>query len=389
MLILVANLGSTSFKFKVLDMDKNGEVVAWGSAERLVGEHARTSMGLEILNAQIEMDGMPATHSSVIEALNYAFSSHKLEIDAIGFKAVHGGPISGAVKVDAHVLDTMQQFADIAPAHNPPYIAAMKAFAAKLPGVPQVACFETAFHQTIPLSRQVYGIPWDWTEKLGIRRYGFHGASHRYIATRAKELIPSARKIVSCHLGGSSSITAIEDGKSVATSMGLTPQTGLLQNNRVGDFDTFALQKLLKQGLGVDDVLKKLGKEGGLLGISGVSNDMRDIEKAAAEGNERAKLAIDAFAEGIRHYLGAYLVALGGIDALIFTGGIGENGVAFREQVCANLGFAGVKLDAEKNKSRAKEAKINSDDSSAQIWIIPTNEELIVARQTKEVLRGS
>jgi acetate kinase len=280
----------------------------------------------------------------------------------------------------------MQQFADIAPAHNPPYIAAMKAFAAKLPSVPQVACFETAFHQTIPLARQVYGGPWEWTEKLGIRRYGFHGASHRYIATRAKAVIPEARRVISCHLGGSSSICAIKDGQSVATSMGLTPQTGLLQNNRTGDFDTFALLKLLKTGLSVDDVLKKLGKEGGLLGISGVSNDMRDIRAAAAEGNERAKLAIDAYIEGIKHYVGAYVVALGGLDAIVFTGGIGENDIALRKTVCDSLGFLGLALDEQANQTRGKEAKLSKPDSKVQAWILPTNEELIVARQTQETL---
>jgi acetate kinase len=262
----------------------------------------------------------------------------------------------------------------------------MKAFAEKLPGVPQVAAFETAFHQTIPASRSTYAIPYEWTEKLGIRRYGFHGASHRYIATRVAELVPHARRVISCHLGGSSSITAIESGKSIATSMGLSAQTGLPQNNRVGDFDTFALLKLLNQGLTVDDVLKKLGKEGGLLGISGVSNDMRDIEKAAAEGNQRAKLAIDTYVESIRHYLGAYLVALGGCDVIAFTGGIGENGAAIRQAVCRGLGFAGIELDEERNKTRGKEAKISLDSSGTQIWIVPTNEELIVARQTQQVL---
>lgn len=369
MLILVANLGSTSFKYRVLDSDANYAEVARGGYER------------------IGQPGEPyTTHGDVTDVI---LKSLPRSPDAIGFKAVHGGPISGAVRVDQRVIDTMQQFADIAPAHNPPYIAAMKAFAQKLPNVPQVACFETAFHQTIPLARQVYGIPWEWTDKLGIRRYGFHGASHRYIAMRVKELVPSARKIISCHLGGSSSMTAILDGKSVATSMGLTPQTGLLQNNRTGDFDTFALQKLLKQGLSTDDVLKKLSKEGGLLGISGVSNDMRDIDTAAREGNERAKLAIDAFAEGIRHYLGAYLVALGGVDVIAFTGGIGENQVALREKVCASLDFAGIKLDAEKNKQRAIETRISAEDSKAQVWIVPTNEELVVARQTADVLSAS
>jgi acetate kinase len=369
MQILVANLGSTSFKFKVLDSDRSFEVVARGGYER------------------IGQPGAPyATHGDVIDVILKELPKPP---DAVGFKAVHGGPISGAVRVTDDVIATMQQFADIAPAHNPPYIAAMKAFAARLPGVPQVAAFETAFHQTIPAYRQVYAIPSEWTEKLGIRRYGFHGASHRYIATRAKEVAPQARKVISCHLGGSSSICAILDGRSVGTSMGLTPQTGLPQNNRVGDFDTFALQRLLKQGLSVDDVLKKLGKEGGLLGISGVSNDMRDIEKAAAEGNAKAKLAVDAYVDSVRHYVGAYLVALGGCDLLSFTGGIGENGAAIRQAICRDLGFAGVVLDEQKNNVRGQETRLDAASSKAQIWILPTNEELIVARQTVGVLSGN
>lgn len=369
MIVLVANLGSTSFKYKLLDMSQDGEVLARGGYER------------------IGQAGAPyANHGEVIDVILKEIPNKP---DAIGFKAVHGGPISGAVRVTDEVIATMEQFADVAPAHNPPYIAAMRAFKEKLPKTPQVAAFETAFHQTIPLSRQVYGIPYEWTEKLGVRRYGFHGASHRYIATRVKELVPTAKRVISCHLGGSSSMCAIDNGKSVATSMGLTPQTGLLQNNRVGDLDTFALLKLLPQGLKVDEVLKKLGKEGGLLGVSGVSNDMRDIEKAAAEGNERAKLAIDAYVEGIRHYLGAYLVALGGCDVLVFTGGIGENGAAIREAVCRNLAFAGIVLDERKNQVRGREEKISAVESGVEIWIVPTNEELIVARQTEAVLTAN
>ncbi|HZZ45129.1 MAG TPA: acetate/propionate family kinase [Tepidisphaeraceae bacterium] len=369
MLVLVANLGSTSFKYKLLDMSQEGELIARGGYER------------------IGQAGAPyANHGAVIDAI---LKELPAKPDAIGFKAVHGGPISGAVRVTDDVLSTMENFADIAPAHNPPYIAAMRAFREKMPKTPQVAAFETAFHQTIPASRYVYGIPYDWTEDLGIRRYGFHGASHRFIATRVKELIPDARKIISCHLGGSSSMCAIENGRSVATSMGLTPQTGLLQNNRVGDFDTFALQRLLHHGLTVDEVLKKLGKEGGLLGVSGVSNDMRDIEAAASQGNPRAKLAIDAFVEGIRHYLGAYLVALGGCDVLVFTGGIGENGAGIRKAVCENLGFAGILLDEKKNQVRGKEEKISAVESNTEIWTLPTNEELIVARQTQAVLTAN
>src|SRR4051812_39473125 len=369
MLVLVANLGSTSFKFKLLDMEKNGDVIERGGYERIG-----------------QKDSPYATHGDVIDTI---LKECGQKPDAIGFKAVHGGPISGAVRVTDDVIHTMEQFADVAPAHNPPYIAAMRAFRDKLPGVPQVAAFETAFHQTTPLARQVYAIPHEWTETLGIRRYGFHGASHRYISWRVPELVGKerARRIISCHLGGSCSVTAIEDGKSVANSFGMTAQSGVLHNNRVGDFDAFALHKLIKQGLGLDEIFRRLGKEGGLLGLSGVSPDMRDVEKAAADGNARAKLAIDAFVESVRSFIGSYLVALGGCDLLAFTGGIGENGAAIRKDICRNLTWAGIELDPEKNNTRGSETKISTDRSRTQIWIIPTNEELIVARQTVEALK--
>ena len=369
MRVLVANLGSTSFKYKLLDMSRDGQQIARGGYER------------------IGQSGSPyATHGDVIDVILKEIGRPP---DAIGFKAVHGGPISGAVRVTDEVIAIQEQFADVAPAHNPPYIAAMKAFRQKLPEVPQVAAFETAFHQTIPLSRQVYAIPHEWTEELGIRRYGFHGASHRYIATRVAELLgpEKSRRIISCHLGGSCSICAIENGKSVANSFGMTAQSGVPHNNRVGDFDTFALLKLLKQGLNLEEIFQRLGKGGGMLGLSGVSPDMRDIEKAAEKGDARAKLAIDAFVESIRHFVGSYLVVLGGCDVLVFTGGIGENGVGIREAVCRNLDFAGIRLDSQRNQMRGSEIKISADSSPCQIWIVPTNEELIVARQTVEALK--
>jgi acetate kinase len=371
MLVLVANLGSTSFKFKLLDMERNGAEVARGGYERIG-----------------QKDAPYRTHGDVIDVILKEIGRKP---DAIGFKAVHGGPISGAVRVTNDVIATMEQFADVAPAHNPPYIAAMRAFREKLPTTPQVAAFETAFHQTIPLARQVYAIPHEWTEKLGIRRYGFHGASHRYIATRVPELVgkEKSRRIISCHLGGSCSICAIDHGKSVANSFGMTAQSGVPHNNRVGDFDTFALAKLTKQGLSLDEIFAKLGKEGGMLGMSGISPDMRDIEAAAAKGDARAKLALDAFVESVRGFIGQYLVALGGCDVLVFTGGIGENGVAIREAICDNLDWAGITLDPNKNAVRGKEVRISSVESDADIWIIPTNEELIVARQTMAVLNAN
>jgi len=371
MLVLVANLGSTSFKYKLLDMERGGAEIARGGYERIG-----------------QKDAPYQSHGDVIDVILKEIGRKP---DAIGFKAVHGGPISGAVRVTDEVIATMEQFADVAPAHNPPYIAAMRAFREKLPTTPQVAAFETAFHQTIPLARQVYAIPHEWTEKLGIRRYGFHGASHRYIATRVPELVGKerSRRIISCHLGGSCSICAIDHGKSVANSFGMTAQSGVPHNNRVGDFDTFALMKLTKQGLSLDEIFRKLGKEGGLLGMSGVSPDMRDVEAAAARGDQRARLAIDAFVESVRGFIGQYLVILGGCDVLAFTGGIGENGVALREAICRNLHWAGIVLDPHKNPVRGKEEKISSVESDTEIWIVPTNEELIVARQTVAVLNAN
>ncbi|HEX4056006.1 MAG TPA: acetate/propionate family kinase [Tepidisphaeraceae bacterium] len=370
MFILVANLGSTSFKYKLLDMDAEGAEAARGAYERIGQKDSPYKNHADVLDA-------------ILQSLPHA-------PDAIGFKAVHGGPISGAVRVNDEVIATMEQFSDVAPAHNPPYIAAMKAFRQKLPSVPQVAAFETAFHQTIPMSRQIYAIPHEWTEKLGIRRYGFHGASHRYIAMRVTDLLgrPAARRIISCHLGGSCSVCAIENGKSVACSFGMTVQSGLPHNNRVGDFDPFALTKLLKQGIALEDIFRRLAKEGGLLGMSGISPDMRDIERAAAT-DARAKLAIDAFVEAVRHYIGSFLVALGGCDVLAFTGGMGENAVAIRAAVCKDLDFAGLVLDPLKNQTRGQEACISKVESNGEIWVVPTNEELIVALQTESVLNAN
>ena len=285
----------------------------------------------------------------------------------------------------------MQDFADVAPQHNPPYIAAMKAFKAKLPNVPQVAAFETAFHQTIPLSRQVYGIPQKWIEDHGIRRYGFHGASHRYIATRMAEIDPSLKKIISCHLGGSCSICAIEDGNSVANSFGMTAQSGTFHASRVGDFDAFALLKLIQSGLSVDEIFKTLGKESGLKGLSGVSADMREVEVAAEKGNAQAQLALDAFVESCRHYVGSFLAALDGADAIVFTGGVGQFGKDVRTGICKELDFAGIALDSALNDAAkgSQETQLNKEGTPTQIWILPTNEELIVARQTVAVLENN
>jgi len=382
MIVLVANIGSTSFKFRVFDMRDEREL-ARGGVERIGSANAAAKVGERAWTGPI------ADHGEAIDRCLGLLPDPDVRIDAIGFKAVHGGPISGAVRVDDRVMATMTEFADVAPAHNPPYVAAMKAFAARRPDVPQVAAFETAFHQTIPPARTTYAVPWAWT-CAGVRRYGFHGASHRYIAVRtAERLARSDLRIISCHIGGSSSICAIDGGRSVANSFGTTPQSGLPHNNRVGDFDAYALLKVLPRfGLTLEQALAEMAKGGGLLGISGVSTDHRDVEQAAAKGNERAKLANDVLVEAVRHYVGAYLAAMNGADLLVFTGGIGENAAAFREQVCRDMDYAGIRLDGERNQVRGKEVTISADDSKVRIMVIPTNEELIVARQTRDVLKG-
>lgn len=399
MIVLVANLGSTSFKYKLFAMrDGSERVLAEGAADRIGQGRSAWSVTPAGADAKAKRSGVAdlADHGAAIELhLKELLAAGVLasisDLEAIGFKAVHGGPIAGAVRVNEHVLQIMEQFADVAPLHNPPYIAAMRAFGQVLPRVPQVAAFETGFHQTIPLKRQAYAIPHEWTENLGIRRYGFHGASHRYIATRMAELAPTAKRVISCHIGGSSSICAIENGQSVANSFGMTTQTGIPHAARVGDFDAFALLKLLKQGVDLDTIWKKLGKESGLLGMAG-SQDMREVEKAAAAGNARAQLAVDVFVEACRHYIGAYLAVLHGADALCFTGGIGQHGAAIRAAITTGLDYAGIALDPEKNQKAlgSAETRIDSQRPNAvQIWVLPTNEELIVARQTVQVLSES
>jgi acetate kinase len=393
MKILVCNIGSTSFKFKLYDMNDES-VLARGGCERIGGDGANWCV--QLASGHRAAATVPLKdHAAAIEACLAVLTSpadgclESLDdLAAIGYKAVHGGDIGHAVRIDDYVMAEMGRFSDVAPAHNPAYLAAMRAFADRLPRTPQVAAFETGFHHTIPPSRLTYGIPYEWTHELGVRRYGFHGASHRYIAVRTAEILDQDDlKIISCHLGGSSSICAIEGGRSVANSFGMTPQSGLPHNNRVGEFDTFALLKLLdKTPHDIKTLLNLMAKQGGLLGISGVSNDMRDIERAAAQGNERARLAIETFAEAVRHYIGAYLVAMNGADAIVFTGGIGENGVELRERVCANLEWFGIELDPERNKLRGAEGTISRPTSRVLIMIVPTNEELIVARQTKAVL---
>ncbi|MAE62777.1 MAG: acetate kinase [Phycisphaeraceae bacterium] len=390
MIILVANLGSTSFKYKLFDMaDGREQVLAQGAADRIgLGASA-----WHVAASDRQRDGTSdlADHAAAIELhlehlIELAIIDRIEQVEAIGFKAVHGGHLSGAVQIDEQVIEVMEAMSAVAPQHNPPYIAAMRAFKGQLPEVPQVAAFETGYHQSIPLARQLYGVPYEWVEKLGVRRYGFHGASHRYISTCMAQVQPDASCIISCHLGGSCSISALKDGASVGNSFGMTAQSGTFHSSRVGDFDVFILMMLLDAGIDLDTIWQKLGKEGGLLGLSGVSPDMREVEEAADAGNERARLAVDAFVESCRHYIGAYLAVLNGADALVFTGGIGQNGKRIRAAICADLDFAGIRIDPERNASTRGAEPTRIDAGPVPIWVVTTDEELIVARQTYQTL---
>jgi acetate kinase len=393
MKILVANLGSTSFKYRLFDMTDE-KVLARGGVERIGSNESKCFV--EVAGKREESTIAAKDHAVAVRLCLQQLTDKKClsnarELAAIGFKAVHAKGLTGVHRVDENVLAAMEAYNDIVPAHNPPYVTAMRLLSKELPEIPLVAAFETGFHETISPAEKNYAIPREWAEKHGIKRWGFHGASHRYIAERATTLIgnPDA-KIASCHLGGSSSLCAIKGGQSQATSMGMTPQSGLPQNNRVGDFDPFALPSLMREtGKSLENLLADLANRSGLEGLSGKSNDLRDVEIAAQAGDASSKLALDVYVASVRHYLGAYLLLLGGADAIVFTGGIGENSATMREAICRDLDWFGIHLNRLVNQSAKGEARIDGPNSRVQIWIMPTNEELIVARQTRDCLKGS
>ena len=394
MKILVANLGSTSFKYRLFDMADECQLVR-GGVERIGSPESRclvqTGDHRQELVAQVPDHGV-AVQMCLKQLADPESGCLKTasEVSAIGFKAVHGGTFSGVQRVNEAVLSAMEKMNRVAPAHNPPYIAAMRQMNEKLPGIPLVAAFETGFHATIPLPSRVYAVPFDWAEKYQIRRWGFHGASHRYIATRISELMGREKlRVISCHLGGSSSLCAISSGKSVGTSMGMSPQSGLPQNNRAGDFDPFAIPAVMQAtGKSLEQVLDDLAERSGLLGLSGTSGDVRDLEQAAAAGNERAAFALNAYIGSVRDYLGAYLVQLTGADVIVFTGGIGENSATIRAAACVGLDELGISIDRKKNHAAKGEVAIHAAKSRVQVWVVPTNEEIVVARQTKALLES-
>lgn len=369
MKILVANLGSTSFKYRLFDMADEREL-ARGGVERIgAADSAKDhAVAVRLCLEQLSARGVLKNPS---------------ELAAISFKAVHAKMMTGVCRVDERVLQRMEAYNDVAPAHNPPYVKAMRLLTKDLPQIPLVAAFETGFHQSIPRVHHLYAVPLDW-QGFGIRKWGFHGASHRYIAERTAELLGNPKaKIISCHLGGSSSLCAISEGCSRATSMGMSPQSGLPQNNRVGDFDVFALPEIMRvTGKTLEQVLEVLANQSGLFGLCG-HNDLRDIE---AESGPVSRQALEVYVAAIRHYLGAYLLLLNGADAIVFTGGIGENSSRIRQMVCADLDWFGIALDRFRNEMVKGEARIDVAGSRVQLWTMPTNEELIVARQAMQLL---
>ena len=373
---LIPNIGSTSFKYRVLDMP--GEVaLAQGRVERIGqpgGECADYLAAIRKCLAEIAGPDKPL--------------SSLAEIGAVGFKAVHAGLHNEPQIVDDEFLAAMEEFSFLAPAHNPPYIAAMKAFRQELPGVPLVAVLETGPYRFMDEAATTYAAPYEWRTKFGIRRYGFHGASHRSASERTQALLGRKNlRHISCHLGGSSSVAAFHSGVAVDVSMGASPQSGLPQNNRVGDIDVFAVLHMMKKlGLDPDQMADLLGCRSGLAGISGASGDLRDLIEAAAQGNHRCRLALDVFVRSIRHYVGAFLLELGGVDVLTFSGGIGENCVEIRAAVSKGLCGFGIELDEDRNKSLKGEGAISTEGSAVKVLVVPANEEIVVARETVAVV---
>jgi acetate kinase len=395
MKILVANLGSTSFKYRLFDLPSETQL-ARGGIDR-IGQSASACF-VEIGTAREESTLPVSDHAAAVKICLDALTHPKTgclksaaEVSAIGFKAVFAGKLSGVRIVDDALLAKMEELADIAPAHNPMYAKAMRQLRSAFPQIPLVAALETAFHDTIPEANRVYAIPYEWKDQYEVCRWGFHGASHRYLSTRIGQLLGrDDLRVVTCHLGGSNSLCAVKGGKSQANSLGMSPQTGLPHNNRVGDFDPFALPTLLrKTGKPLEQLLRELSSQGGLLGLSGLSQDVRDLEEAAAQGHARARLALDAFVTSFRHYLGGYFAVLGGADAVVFSGGIGENSRLIRREVCQQMEWAGIELDPARNESAQGEACLSAPTSRVQVWVIPTNEEIVVARQSVEALAAA
>jgi acetate kinase len=399
MLVLVVNAGSSSLKYQLIDMS-NEQVLAKGIAERIGAANGKDASlthettGKQKTTVTAEIPDHRKAMRLVFEALTDPVTGaiHDVsEIAAIGHRVVHGGEsFSGSVVINQEVLDTISRLSQLAPLHNPPNLMGIQAAMEVMPQ-PQIAVFDTAFHQTIPPHAYIYALPYELYSEHGVRRYGFHGTSHWYVAVRARKILEErglpADKIITCHIGNGVSFTAVKGGKSVDTSMGLTPVEGLVMGTRCGDIDPAIIPFLQKNlGYSADDIDDLMNKKSGLLGISGTSNDMRDIKASAESGQERSVLALKIFCYRARKYIGAYAAAMGGLDAVVFTAGIGEHEPTVRSAICDDLAFLGVKIDEEKNADCHHECDISAADARARVLVVPTNEELAIARETVKVV---
>ena len=397
MKILVLNSGSSSVKYKLIDTDGE-KVLAEGGVEKIgladgVLKYKRADGSKDIVELGL------TDHKGAIEAVLRQLTDKTegciksySEIDAVGHRVVHGGEkFAKSVIIDDAVKEMIRQCYDIAPLHNPANMTGIEAMEALLPGVPQVGVFDTAFHQTMPAKSFMYALPYKYYEEDGVRRYGFHGTSHRYVSQRVAEILGvdiHSVKIITCHVGNGGSITAVDGGRSVDTSMGLTPTEGLMMGTRVGDIDPGVLTYLMtKHNLSAADVQRIINKEGGIAGVTEISSDMREIEAAVAAGNERARLGLEMYEQRITKYIGAYAAEMGGVDIIVFTGGVGENQTGLRADVCAPLAFMGVEIDAEANKARGVEAVISTPGSKVKVVVVPTDEELMIARDTAALVK--
>jgi acetate kinase len=395
--ILVINCGSSSLKYQLFDM-KDESVLAKGIVEK-IGLNGSFIKNERADGDKVVLNGNIYDHQQGIEYVLGVLTSEKHgsiknleEIDAVGHRVVHGAEaFKSSVSITNEVVEKMEECVDLAPLHNPPNLKGIYAITNLLPDVPQAGVFDTAFHQSMKPESYLYAIPYALYTKHGIRRYGFHGSSHRYVSQRAAELMNkelSSLKVITCHLGNGASITAIKNGKSIDTSMGLTPVEGLMMGTRCGDLDVGALTFIMhKEDIGVTATNTLVNKHSGVLGISGVSSDMREVENAAEEGNERAMLALRMYEYRIKKYIGAYTAAMGGVDAIIFTGGIGENASETRANVMKDMDYLGIDFDYEKNNGiRGKEVELTKENSKVKVWVVPTNEELVIARDTLEIV---
>lgn len=398
MKILVLNCGSSSIKYALYNMDDKS-VMTSGGAERVGLDGAFVKVKLPNGEKKQIMHDIPE-HTEGVKFIFSLLTDPEIgvikdlkEIDAVGHRMVHGGEkFNKSVLLTDEVLKAFEACIDLAPLHNPANLKGVKAVSELMPGLPQVGVFDTAFHQTMPAHSYLYAIPYDLYEKYGVRRYGFHGTSHRYVSQRVCEFLGvdyNTKRIITCHIGNGGSVAAVENGKCVDTSMGLTPLEGLMMGTRSGDIDGGAITFLEKKlGLDADGMSNLLNKKSGVLGITGISSDMREIDNAIAAGNERAKLALDMYNYRIKKYVGAYAAAMGGCDIIVFTAGVGENQSEMREAVCENMEYMGVKIDKEKNKGiRGVEAVISAPDSKVTVCVIPTDEELMIATDTMNLLK--